>query len=82
MDHRPPPTGYTRLAFASRSNNSFISASFLGSLLARSVACEKSERRLYSTQGSLSGDQVAMLGGKPGTHGTRGPQAAANQPSE
>ena len=31
---------------------------------------------------TVSGVQVAMPAGRPGTHGMRGPQAAANQPSD
>src|ERR1700737_3085592 len=78
--HSPPPIGKPLFLVSSIRNRSFMSASFAGILPARSLACDQSLLRSESSHLGLSGVHSWMPWGKPGTHGTRGPNADAIHP--
>ena len=76
----PPPMGNAPFLVASMRKSSFIWSSFSGIWAARSLAWLQSSSRLYSSHVSLSGVQSRMPGGRPRTHGTRGPKVEAIHP--
>src|SRR5580698_8357376 len=79
--HKPPPMGRFSFLADSIKKRFFMYATLSGIFAARSLAWLQSSSRLYNSQTSFSGFHLSMPAGLPGTHGVRGPNVSANQPS-